>query len=89
MCPSFIKSISKKTGTTIKLAEAVINVAFEELAGLLEREDKLTIPGFTTFCVIETKDRKARNPGTEKEMTIPARRVVRFRPSSALKQRVE
>ena len=85
----FIKAIAEKTGATIKQTETIVNAAFKELAAVLEKGDKLTIPGFGTFCVVETKERKARNPRTGEEMTIPARKAVRFRPSSALKEKVQ
>ena len=85
----FIKVVAKKAGTTIKQAEAIVNAAFDQLAGLLQRGDRLTIPAFGTFCVIQTRQRRARNPRTGEEMIIPARKAVRFRPSSVLKEKVE
>jgi integration host factor subunit alpha len=46
------------------------------------------ISGFGKFCVNEKKARKGRNPATDEEMTLPARRVVTFKCSGKLRERI-
>ena len=43
------------------------------------------ISGFGKFCVNEKKSRKGRNPATNEEMNLPARRVVTFKCSGKLR----
>lgn len=40
--------------------------------------------GFGTFSVTERADREGRNPATGKTMTIPAKKVVKFKAGKAL-----
>ncbi|MCO6434325.1 HU family DNA-binding protein, partial [Nitrosomonas nitrosa] len=40
--------------------------------------------GFGTFSVSERAGREGRNPATGETMTIPAKKVVKFKPGKAL-----
>ncbi len=51
----------------------------------LEKGEDVMISGFGKFCVNEKKARKGRNPATNKEMTLPSRRVVTFKCSGKLR----
>ncbi|MBF0376235.1 MAG: integration host factor subunit alpha [Desulfamplus sp.] len=51
----------------------------------LTKSDDVMISGFGKFCVNEKKSRKGRNPATNKEMNLPARRVVTFKCSGKLR----
>lgn len=51
---------------------------------LADGEDVM-ISGFGKFCVNEKKSRKGRNPATNEEMNLPARRVVTFKCSGKLR----
>ena len=44
----------------------------------------VALVGFGTFGVTKRSARKGRNPQTGKEINIPAKKVVRFRPGSEL-----
>ncbi len=47
--------------------------------------ENIKIAGFGNFEVNQKSDRKGRNPHTGETITIEARRVLTFKPSSALK----
>ena len=83
-----VRNVAKRAGTTIKLAQAVIDAAFDEIASALERGERLMLPGFGTFSVVERKERKGRNPQTGEEILIPARKAVKFRSAKALKEKL-
>ncbi|MBF0229077.1 MAG: integration host factor subunit alpha [Desulfamplus sp.] len=51
----------------------------------LTKNDDVMISGFGKFCVNEKKSRKGRNPATNREMNLPARRVVTFKCSGKLR----
>lgn len=51
----------------------------------LTNGDDVMISGFGKFCVNEKKSRKGRNPATNEEMNLPARRVVTFKCSGKLR----
>jgi len=51
----------------------------------LTNGEDVMISGFGKFCVNEKKSRKGRNPATNEEMNLPARRVVTFKCSGKLR----
>lgn len=57
----------------------------EIMKGTIEDGDDIMISGFGKFCVNEKKARKGRNPATDEEMILPARRVVTFKCSGKLR----
>ena len=83
-----VRNVAERTGTTVKLAQAVIDAAFDEIASALERGERFMIPGFGSFSVVERKERKGRNPQTGEEILIPAKKAVKFSPAKALKEKV-
>ncbi|MGB0785353.1 MAG: integration host factor subunit alpha [Alphaproteobacteria bacterium] len=66
------------------LVEQVLN----EVIGNLEDGNPVKIAGFGSFSVRSKKDRIGRNPKTGEEVTIEPRRVLSFRASSMLKDRL-
>ncbi|MCK5687439.1 integration host factor subunit alpha [bacterium] len=70
--------------TTYEIMEDFLEI----IKKTIESGDDLMISGFGKFCVNEKKARKGRNPATEKEMTLPARRVVTFKCSGKLRNQI-
>jgi integration host factor subunit alpha len=54
----------------------------------IESGEDIMISGFGKFCVNEKKARKGRNPATDESMTLPARRVVTFKCSGKLRDKI-
>ena len=50
----------------------------------LKKGDRVTFPGLGSFSVSERKARQGRNPRTGDAITIKAKKVVKFKPSSKL-----
>jgi integration host factor subunit alpha len=67
-----------------ELVEAVIS----EIAGALERGEMVKISSFGSFAVRQKGQRIGRNPKTGQEVPISPRRVLVFRASHALKNRI-
>lgn len=68
-----------------KAAEAV-DAVFDALAAALENGDSYTHTGFGSFSIQAKPEHKGRNPRTGEEITIPARRAVRFTVGKKLKE---
>lgn len=81
-----IDHLSKKTGTTKKLAGQFL----EELVSLSYKEAKkaFIIPGLGKLVVASRSKRKGRNPATGEIITIPAKKVVKFRVAKAAKDAI-
>ncbi|AXC49787.1 integration host factor subunit alpha [Paracoccus suum] len=94
--------MSEKTLTRMDLSEAVfreIGLSRQESAQLVEsvlthvsdalvRGEQVKISSFGTFSVREKNERMGRNPKTGEEVPITPRRVLSFRPSHLMKDRV-
>ena len=94
--------MSPKTLTRMDLSEAVfreVGLSRNESAQLVERVlghmsdalvagEQVKISSFGTFSVREKSARIGRNPKTGEEVPINPRRVLTFRPSHLMKDRV-
>ena len=67
--------------TTYEIMETFLEIIKETI----ENGEDLMISGFGKFYVNEKQARKGRNPATDEEMTLPARRVVAFKCSGKLR----
>ena len=93
----------EKTLTRMDLSEAVFNAVglsknesadlvenvLKHMAGALVDGEQVKISSFGTFSVRNKTERVGRNPKTGEEVTIEPRRVLTFRPSHLMKERVE
>jgi DNA-binding protein HU-beta len=84
-----IAEIALKTGLTKKDSEKALTAVFDAVAAELTKGEAVKLAGFGNFTVKERAERKARNPRTGEEITVPAAKVVQFRPAKALKDTVE
>ena len=74
--------IDKKTA--VKSVEKII----ETIKSSLESGDDVLISGFGKFCVNEKNERKGRNPATGENLILPGRKIVTFKSSGKLRDRV-
>ena len=63
----------------------IMEVFLEIIKETIEKGEDIMISGFGKFCINEKHARKGRNPATDQEMTLPARRVVTFKCSGKLR----
>ena len=80
-----VEKIAGKTSQTKAAAERSLNAFLEAVTACLAKDDKLTLIGFGTFAVENRKARQGRNPRTGQAITIPASKIVKFRPGKQLK----
>lgn len=81
----FIIAVADKTGVSRRNADKAVSVMFDVIKEVLEKGDKLQIPGFGTFAVADRAAREGRNPRTGEVIQIKAAKVPAFRPSKVLK----
>jgi integration host factor subunit alpha len=65
-----------------------IETLLEIIKSTLESGDDVLVSGFGKFCVKDKKKRKGRNPATGDDAILPARRVVTFKCSGKLRDKV-
>jgi integration host factor subunit alpha len=66
----------------------LLEILLEIIKGKLEKGEDVLISGFGKFCIKEKKQRRGRNPATGEDMTLEKRRVVTFRCSHLLRDRI-
>lgn len=84
----FTAAVAAKLGGTKTDAAKAIDAVLDTVTEVLAKGDDLRLPGFGTFEVRETSEKKGRNPRTGEEVTIPAGKQPKFKPGAALKSAV-
>ena len=82
-CMADAASVSKAEAT--KALDAML----DSIVDALQKGDKVTLVNFGTFSVSERAARTGRNPRTNKEIQIPAKRVAKFKAGKVLADNVE
>ncbi|MCX4309569.1 MAG: HU family DNA-binding protein [Desulfovibrio sp.] len=62
-------------------AEEAVNAVIAALKDALGQGEAISFMGFGTFKVVDRAGRKARNPRTGEEMSVPAKKAFVFKPS--------
>ena len=83
-----IEAISENVGLSLSDSSLIIEEIFEFILNKLEKGDDVKISSFGTFSLRDKSARVGRNPKTGDEAPIAPRRVLTFRPSHLLKDRV-
>ena len=73
---------------TRKRAAELVGTTFEIIANTLEKGDYVLIPGFGKFKVRFKWARKGRNPRTGESIVLDSHRVVVFRSSPKLREKI-
>jgi DNA-binding protein HU-beta len=81
-----VNDVAERMSDSKMKAEEAVNAVFEAISNALKRGDEVRLPAFGVFVVSQTSERKARNPQTGEEVTVPAGKRARFRPGKALKE---
>jgi nucleoid DNA-binding protein len=79
--------ISTETGLVQQEVYAVIQRTLDYIVEALERGDNVEFRNFGVFEVRTRKQRIGRNPGRPEDVvTIPERRVVKFKPGKVMRK---
>lgn len=82
------EAIIREIGLSRAEASRMVESVLEEIAAALERGESVKLSSFGSFHVREKGERIGRNPKTGQEVPIEPRRVLSFRASSVLKERI-
>ena len=81
-------NIHQNLGFSKNISSFLIDDFFESLVSELIKFNKIKISSFGTFQVIDKKERIGRNPKTKVEAKIVARKIVKFKPSNRIKEKL-
>jgi DNA-binding protein HU-beta len=83
-----IERLAKSTGEQKAVCKRVVEEFIETVGQELKAGRQIVLTGFGTFVATMRKARKGINPITGKPMSIPAKRVPKFRAGKSLKAQV-
>ncbi|MDD2965343.1 MAG: HU family DNA-binding protein [Bacteroidales bacterium] len=80
-----MRAVAEATELTHVDSKEVIDVMLDAMKNALAAGEVVSLVGFGSFQVVTRSARKGRNPQTGQEISVPARKVVKFRPGADLK----
>ncbi|MDR1814194.1 MAG: HU family DNA-binding protein [Tannerella sp.] len=80
----FIGAVAKTAGLTKVDSKKAVEAFIKTVEGAVKKGDKVALLGFGSFSVVKKAARKGVNPKTKKPISIPARKVVKFKPGAKL-----
>ena len=83
-----IETIADQIGYPKNHSSEIVETLLELIKKALESGDDVLISGFGKFCVKEKRERKGRNPATGNGMVLNPRKVVTFRWSGKLRDKI-
>ena len=83
-----IEKVRDKNGLSKKKSSETVETLLEIVKQALASGEDVLISGFGKFCAKQKKERKGRNPATGGNMMLPPRKVVTFRCSGILRDKV-
>ena len=83
-----VEAISEQVGFTKKQSVETVEALLEIIKRTLENGDDVLVSGFGKFCVNEKRARRGRNPATGADMMLAPRKVVTFKCSGKLREKI-
>src|SRR3981189_2059442 len=80
--------VYQRVGLSRTESAALVELVLKEITDCLERGETVKLSSFGSFVVRKKGQRVGRNPKTGTEVRISRRRVMVFKPSAILKQRI-
>ncbi|MFW5936857.1 MAG: integration host factor subunit alpha [Desulfosalsimonas sp.] len=75
-------------GFTKKKSVDIVESLLEIIKRSLENDEDVLVSGFGKFCVKQKNTRRGRNPATGEDLLLNARKVVTFKCSGKLRERI-
>ncbi|WP_156299705.1 HU family DNA-binding protein [Streptobacillus canis] len=84
----FVEEYAQLTGETKKRSEELVNAFLETVEKLVVKGEDVQFVGWGSFKVQERKEREGINPKTQKEIKIPAKKVLKFKVGKKFAEKV-
>lgn len=84
-----INAMAENAGLSKTDAKKALDAFITSVETALVNGDKVSLIGFGTFSTTEKGERTGINPATKQQITIAARRVVKFKPGVDLAEKIK
>lgn len=82
------EAVYQKVGLSRSESAALVESFLDEISNCLEQGETVKLSSFGSFVVRQKNQRIGRNPKTGEEVPIPPRKVLVFKPSNVLKDKI-
>ena len=82
-----VKTISDETGLNQQQIKTIVQKTFDSIVATLVEEGRIELRNFGVFQVRPRAARKARNPRTGRQVEVPEKFVVTFKPGKIMEQK--
>jgi len=83
-----IEKIAKEQGLSKAKAEKVVKAVLSAIRESLSKGEEVRLSELGVFKFVQRAERKGRDPKTGKELTIPAKKVVKFVATKSIREAV-
>ena len=83
-----VDAVSSELGFSKRQSINIVDSLLEIIKGSLASGDDVLVSGFGKFCIKEKNARKGRNPATGSDMMLAPRKVVTFKCSGKLREKI-
>ncbi|MBQ9591826.1 MAG: HU family DNA-binding protein [Paludibacteraceae bacterium] len=84
-----VDAIAAKAGLSKADSKKALDAFVATVKDVLKANDKLSLVGFGTFSVAERSARQGVNPSTGKKISIPAKKIAKFKAGAELADAVK
>ena len=85
---NLINKIFQNVGYSKNFSSIIVDDFFDTIISEIIKLNKIKISSFGTFKVMNKNERIGRNPKTKVEAKIFSRKIVKFKPSSLIKEKI-
>ena len=86
---NIVEAVTERNGYPKNQSFEIIETLLEIMKRTLESGEDVLVSGFGKFCVKEKQGRRGRNPATGEDMMLDPKRVVTFRCSRQLRDKID
>jgi integration host factor subunit alpha len=83
-----VKAVAEANGFPRNKSAELIEVLIDLVKSKIVAGEDVLISGFGKFCVKKKRERRGRNPATGEDMILESRRVVTFKCSGKLRDKI-
>jgi len=83
------EAVYREIGLSRTESAALVEAVIDQIIDALIRGEVVKLAGFGTFTLRDKNERIGRNPKTGEEVAITPRRVLTFKPSQMMRDRVD
>ena len=84
-----VEEVTNQIGLTKRQSREAVDAITSVITDALVRQEKVTLVGFGAFQIMQRKARRGRSPQTGEEIQIPGKKVPKFKPGRALREKVK